>query len=93
MKRKQENETSGTGTQDEGDELYDWEGELISINQQNEELLSEEEDANDEANDAERRDENYQANTENTNSSNVVLSAEMWRTMMIRGKTLFSLVN
>lgn len=75
VKRKRRNETSETGPHDEGEELFDGEGDWLAINQQNEEDLSDEEDdANGEAGVVERQDENNQVNVDNASSSNILLA-------------------
>ena len=59
---------------DEGDELFDCEGDKLVINEHNEEHQSDKEnDANVETGAIENQDENDQVNVNTVNSSNILL--------------------
>ena len=74
VKRKQGYKTSETESVDEGNELFDCEGDKLVINEHNEGHQSDEEnDANVETGDIENQDENDQVNVNTVSSSNILL--------------------
>ena len=74
VKRKQGYKTNKIEPVDEGDELFDCEGDKLVINEHNEEHQSDEEnDANVETGAIENQDENDQVNVNTVSSSNIFL--------------------
>ena len=74
VKRKQGYKTSETKPLDEGDELFDCEGDKVVTNEPNEEHQSvKESDANVETGAIENQDENDQVNVNTVSSSNILL--------------------